>query len=172
MNYKIKRLRKVKTNFNFSLLLISLLAVWNFCLLSAEGEDFEILALNASRDRLASVNEISSAAKSSSGWESPQASGFRLKEGSPSPRIFTPNGDGSNEKVIFRYENDDASSIVCWIYSITGAVVRQLDIVETGENEFSWNGKDEDGNLVSSGVYIYQIEAGGKTINGTIVLAK
>jgi gliding motility-associated-like protein len=100
------------------------------------------------------------------------SSGFKLKEGFPRPRLFTPNGDTSNEEVTFEYENIKESSIVCWIYDIKGAVVRQLDIVETGENKFTWNGKDEDGNVAPSGIYIYQIEVEGKTINGTIVLAK
>ena len=172
MKYRKERFGKMKMNFKFYLLLIVIMVVWNFCLFSARGGDIKMLALNASRDKPASLNEISSVVRSFSGWESPQASGFRLKEGSPSPRIFTPNGDTINEKVIFRYENDEESSIVCWIYDIRGAVVRQLDVVETGENEFFWDGKDENNDLVPSGVYIYQIEVEGKTINGTIVLAK
>jgi len=172
MNYRTKRFGKGKMSFKFYLLLISIIMVWNFGLFSAGGEDFKILALNVSRDRPASLNEISSAVRSSSDWGYAEASGFRLEEGSPSPRIFTPNGDTINEKVIFRYENDEESSIVCWIYDIRGAVVRQLDVVETGENEFFWDGKDENNDLVPSGVYIYQIEVEGKTINGTIVLAK
>ena len=35
-----------------------------------------------------------------------------------------------------------------------------------------WNGRDKTGNYVPSGVYIYQIQAEGKVINGTIVVAK
>ena len=99
------------------------------------------------------------------------ASGFKLDEGYPRPRVFTPNGDGNNEQVTFEYENDKESSIVCWIYDIRGSVVRQLDIVGSGD-EFTWDGKDEDGNIAPSGIYIYQIEVEGQTINGTIVLAK
>jgi len=170
MKYRKERFGKM--NFKFYLLLISIMVVWNFCLLSAGGGDFKMLALSASRDRPASLNEISSAVRSSSGWESPQASGFRLKEGFPRPRIFTPNGDGSNEEVTFEYENIEDSSIVCWIYDIKGSVVRQLDIVETGENKFTWDGKDENKCVAPSGIYIYQIEVKGRTINGTMVLAK
>ena len=172
MNYRTKRFGKGKMSFKFYLLLISIIMVWNFGLFSAGGEDFKILALNVCRDRPASLNEISSAVRSSSDWGYAEASGFRLEEGSPSPRIFTPNGDGNNEQVTFEYKNDNESNIVCWIYDIRGSVVKQLDIVETGEKKFTWNGKNEDGNVVPSGIYIYQIEVEGRTINGTIVLAK
>ena len=172
MNYKTGRFGKVKRKFEFFLLLISIILVFSFGILSAGGEDFKILALNASRDRPASLNEISSAVTSSSDRESPQAYGFRLEEGSPSPRIFTPNDDGKNEEVIFKYENISESNIVCWIYDIKGAAVKQLDIVGSGDGEFTWDGKNEDGDVVRSGIYIYQIEVEGQTINGTIVLAK
>jgi gliding motility-associated-like protein len=148
MNYRTERLGKVKRGFGFSLLLISIILVFNFGLLSAGGEgDAEMLAFNIS------------------------ASGFKLDEGYPRPRVFTPNGDGNNEQVTFEYENIDENSIVCWIYDIRGSVVRQLDIVGSGD-EFTWDGKDEDGNIAPSGIYIYQIEVEGQTINGTIVLAK
>lgn len=148
MNYRTERFGKVKRGFGFSLLLISIILVFNFGLLSAGGEeDTEMLAFNIS------------------------ASGFKLDEGYPRPRVFTPNGDGNNEQVTFEYENIDENSIVCWIYDIRGSVVRQLDIVGSGD-EFTWDGKDEDGNIAPSGIYIYQIEVEGQTINGTIVLAK
>jgi len=149
MNYRTERFGKAKRRFQFFLLLIGIIVVSNFALLSAGGEgDTEMLAFNIS------------------------ASGFKLDEGYPRPRVFTPNGDGNNEQVTFEYENIDENSIVCWIYDIKGSVVRQLDIVGGGEDKFTWDGKDEDGNIVPSGIYIYQIEVEGKTINGTIVLAK
>ncbi len=119
MNYRTRRLGKVKKSFNFSLLLISVIVVFNFGLLSAGGEkDAEMLAFNIS------------------------ASGFKLDKGFPRPRVFTPNGDGSNEQVIFKYENIEEKSIVCWIYDIKGSVVRQLDIVGGGEDKFTWDGKN------------------------------
>ena len=149
MNYRTERFGKAKRRFQFFLLLISIIVVFNFGLLSAGGEgDTEMLAFNIS------------------------ASGFKLNEDYPKPRVFTPNGDGSNDEVTFEYENIDENSIVCWIYDIKGSVVRQLDIVGGGEDKFTWDGKDEDGNIVRSGIYIYQIEVEGQTINGTIVLAK
>jgi len=173
MNYKTGRFGKIKRRFEFSLLLISIILVSNFALLSAGGKgDAEMLVFSTSREGLAPPRESSLAGHSLPGWKFSAASGFKLNEGYPRPRVFTPNGDGSNEQVTFEYENIDESSIVCWIYDIKGSVVRQLDIVGSGEDKFTWNGKDEDGNIVPSGIYIYQIEVEGQTINGTIVLAK
>jgi len=148
MNYRTERFGKAKRRFQFFLLLISIIVVFNFALLSAGGEsDAEMLAFNIS------------------------ASGFELNEGFPRPRVFTPNGDNTNEEVTFKYENIEESSIVCWIYDIKGSVVRQLDI-DPLKDEFSWDGTNENKDVAPSGIYIYQIEVEGQTINGTIVLAK
>jgi len=166
MNYRARRFRKVNRSFKFSLLLIIIVVVFNFALLSGGGgEDLGMLVFNT-------PSESSLARNGSADWKISNASGFMLNEGYPRPRIFTPNGDGKNEEVTFEYENINESSIVCWIYDIKGAVIKQLDIVETGENKFTWDGKDENKEVAASGIYIYQIEVEGQTINGTIVLAK
>jgi len=87
------------------------------------------------------------------------------------PRIFTPNNDGLNDVVNFQYDNPNEKGVVCRIFDIRGALVRQLDIGQT-ETSFAWDGKDEKGKVALSGVYIYQLEAEGKVINGTVILAK
>jgi gliding motility-associated-like protein len=101
--------------------------------------------------------------------ESPTATEFTLND--VYPRIFTPNGDGLNDVVKFSYANPNNKGVVCRIFDVRGALVRQLDIGDT-ETSFEWDGKDEKGRIAPSGVYIYQLEAGGKVINGTVILAK
>lgn len=173
MNYRTEKFGKVKKRFQFFLLLISIIVISNLALLSAGGQsDGEMLAFNTVQEGLAPPRESSLAGHSVGNWGFSSPSGFKLDEGYPRPRVFTPNGDGSNEIVTFKYENTNESSIVCWIYDIKGSVVRQLDIVESGEYRFTWDGEDEQGNIAPSGIYIYQIEVEGQTINGTIVLAK
>jgi len=155
----------VKRSFNFSLILTSIVLILNFGILAAGGEeDPGMLAFNI-------MNQSSLAGRGSLDLKFATSSGFRLKEGYPRPRIFTPNGDGKNEVVTFEYENINESSVVCWIYDIKGTVIRQLDI-ESWKDKFTWDGKDENKNVAPSGIYIYQIEVEGQTINGTIVLAK
>ncbi|NIM03078.1 T9SS type A sorting domain-containing protein [bacterium] len=173
MNYKTERFGKAETRLWIFLFLISIIIVSNFAILSARGEkDAEMFAFNACGEGLAPSRKSSLLGHGLPDRKFSATSGFRLDEGYPRPRVFTPNGDGSNEQVTFEYENINESSIVCWIYDIRGSVVRQLDIVETGENRFTWDGEDEEGNIVPSGIYIYHIEVEGQTINGTIVLAK
>jgi len=87
------------------------------------------------------------------------------------PRIFTPNNDGLNDEVYFQYDNPNKKGVVCRIFDVRGALVRQLDIGQT-ETSFAWDGEDQKGKVVPSGVYIYQLEAEGKVINGTVILAK
>ncbi len=87
------------------------------------------------------------------------------------PRIFTPNNDGLNDVVNFEYANPNEKGVVCRIFDIRGALVRQLDIGQT-ETSFAWDGKDEKGKVALSGVYIYQLEGEGKVVNGTVILAK
>jgi gliding motility-associated-like protein len=87
------------------------------------------------------------------------------------PRIFTPNNDGLNDVVNFQYDNPNEKGVVCRIFDVRGALVRQLDIGQT-ETSFAWDGKDEKGKVALSGVYIYQLEGEGKVINGTVILAK
>jgi len=87
------------------------------------------------------------------------------------PRIFTPNNDGLNDVVNFEYANPNDKGVVCRIFDIRGALVRQLDIGQT-ETSFIWDGKDQKGKVAPSGIYIYQLEAERKVINGTVILAK
>jgi len=87
------------------------------------------------------------------------------------PRIFTPNNDGLNDEVYFEYANPNRRGVVCRIFDVRGALVRQLDIGQT-ETSFAWDGRDEKGKVVPSGVYLYQLEGEGKVINGTVVVAK
>ncbi len=91
------------------------------------------------------------------------------------PRIFTPNGDGINDIVLFVVENPKDSSIDGKIYDIGGNEVATLAPAGVGAptpDTLMWNGRDRDGRLVRSGVYIYRIKGEGKSFTGTVVVAK
>ncbi|MGA2091675.1 MAG: hypothetical protein ABSH12_09490, partial [Endomicrobiales bacterium] len=57
------------------------------------------------------------------------------------------------------------------IYDITGRTIRTFQQMQ---GIVEWDGKDQDGRIVASGIYIYQIKINGqnKPISGTIVVAK
>lgn len=92
-------------------------------------------------------------------------------------KIFTPNGDGVNDEIILFLENPNDSIISqARIFDLTGADVAEFEqgVVagQQGVISLKWNGKDRAGNYVRSGVYIYQVKAEGKTLNGTMVVAR
>ncbi|MFC1521048.1 FlgD immunoglobulin-like domain containing protein, partial [Elusimicrobiota bacterium] len=100
-----------------------------------------------------------------------RAQGFLIDKSGQSHKIFTPNGDGWNDHVIFRYENPEGLSVDGKIYDLTGAYVAKLK-QGTASDSIMWDGKDDSGNTVRSGIYIFQIKAGGKLFNGTVVVAR
>lgn len=88
------------------------------------------------------------------------------------PSIITPNGDGINDVCFFYYENPNNRDITGRIYDLSGSMI--VDRLSNGSvsNSMKWDGKDDYGNTVESGIYIYQLQGGDELISGTIVVAK
>jgi hypothetical protein len=86
-------------------------------------------------------------------------------------RIFTPNGDGINDKARFEFDNPEQLPIGGDVYDLAGARVASL---QQGSDlqTMLWDGKDVDGKVVAGGIYIYQILFEGKTATGTVVVAR
>ena len=60
------------------------------------------------------------------------------------------------------------------VYDVKGALVRTLldERREAGRYEVTWDGRDDGGRRVASGVYLYRLEAGGKEESRRMVLVK
>jgi len=60
------------------------------------------------------------------------------------------------------------------IYNLKGQVVRTLvnETREIGSYSATWNGTDDNGQIVSSGMYFYQLSNSGKTITKKMVMTK
>jgi len=90
----------------------------------------------------------------------------------PTPKVFTPNGDGFNDVCGFTYQSGS--------YAPSGEIFdlrgRKVADMKTGswitDDSLTWDGKDNSGNFTAPGVYIWQIKSGGKVENGTVVVAK
>ena len=79
------------------------------------------------------------------------------------PEIFTPNGDGVNDEVKISFsvfKVNIARPVKLEIYNIEGRLVRSFSELRgnaAGRYRFSWDGRDEGGNLVPPGVYLVRI---------------
>lgn len=91
------------------------------------------------------------------------------------PQIFSPNGDGINDLIYFVIQNPKQSEVSGKIIDMGGAEVGVLRPAGAGAptaDSLMWDGRDSSGNIVPPGVYIYQIKGEGKTITGTMVIAR
>ncbi len=92
---------------------------------------------------------------------------------------FSPNSDGICDNTELQFFLDNSASVSVKIYDLTGRIVRILLDCEqrTGGEVVSvkWNGKDDYGEKLEAGIYLYQIELKGidsKILNGTIVVVR
>jgi len=98
---------------------------------------------------------------------------FALTRGSPYPRVITPNG-AENHRVFWFFDNPANDEVDGTIYDIRGAKVRDLGVSSQSPtaNSLVWDGRDNRGAVVPSGVYLYKIQAGKERTTGTVVVAR
>jgi flagellar hook assembly protein FlgD len=88
------------------------------------------------------------------------------------PRVVTPNGDLLNDVVFFKFDNTlSGLPLETSIWDIHGAKVGDMAL-DSNETALTWNGKDESGRSVPSGIYIYSIKIGKNQATGTVVVAR
>jgi len=98
-------------------------------------------------------------------------SGFTLLE--VRPRIFTPEEEDQRiNQVRFIFQNPNFVEVTVKIFDINGVLIRRNLPQEKENNVIVWDGKDDRGRKVKSGIYLYQIEAEGKVFKGVIIVAK
>ncbi|HBU69901.1 MAG TPA: hypothetical protein DEE98_05900 [Elusimicrobia bacterium] len=86
----------------------------------------------------------------------------------PKENIITPyTKDNINDFASF--DGLSGQDLKVNIFDVTGNKVRTVEILSAGN---LWNGKNDIGELVETGVYIYQFNLDGKTYSGTITVAR
>lgn len=80
-----------------------------------------------------------------------------------------------NPTTNIRFQLPESNSVSIKIYDISGNLVKNLQINENytaGEHDVIWNGQNESGQQVSSGMYIYQFISGKYVKIGKMMLIK
>lgn len=88
-----------------------------------------------------------------------------------SPRIFSPNGDGWNDKVVFQVDNPALLPLKGEVFDMTGAKVGDMSPGPQPDTSLVWDGKGRQSGI-PGGIYIYHIELGNELITGTILLVQ
>ena len=92
----------------------------------------------------------------------------------PYPNPFTPlslNEDFNQVVFPARALEDASGEFTVSIYDIDGMLVKALAALP-GATEVIWDGRDESGEVVESGVYVYQLQVGESFKTGTLIVAK
>ena len=98
---------------------------------------------------------------------------FRIFD-KPYPNPFTPlSPDEDFNRVVFpaRTLEEASGEFTVLIFDIDGMLVKTLTALP-GETELIWDGHDESGEIVESGVYVYQLQVGESFKTGTLIVAK
>jgi len=92
----------------------------------------------------------------------------------PYPNPFTPlSPDEDFNRIVFpaRALEETSGEFTVLIFDIGGMLVKTLTALP-GETEWVWDGRDETGEIVESGVYVYRLQVGESFKTGTLILAK
>ena len=87
------------------------------------------------------------------------------------PRVFSPRGGGYDVKTTVSFNLGKSSNVAVKIYNLSGRlkkVVVEGEYMNAGMNVVDWDGRDKDGNVVPSGLYIVTIEGDGKYAKKTV----
>jgi len=107
----------------------------------------------------------------------PKPSAVEGEEGSLTPRDFElyqnfPNP--FNNQTIIKFNLRRPAEVTLTIYNILGQKVKTLmkGRLNAGAQTVSWDGKDDKGNDLSSGIYFYQLRAGKASQTKRLLLLK
>lgn len=84
--------------------------------------------------------------------------------------VFTPNGDGTSDRLTIRYQATAAASLPVTIIDASDTVVRSFTVDgRQGAGHFGWNGATKDGSTVRDGTYRIRVRMPGGNSRSTLV---
>jgi hypothetical protein len=88
--------------------------------------------------------------------------------------LFQNHPNPFNPETSISFSLPSSARVVLSIYDVEGRLVRKVvdGVLGEGYKSVSWDGNDEVGNSVSSGVYFYRLKSGKYTLTKKMVLLK
>jgi endonuclease I len=79
-----------------------------------------------------------------------------------------------NPSTTISYELKEAGPVRLEVYDVAGHLVRQLvqETQSAGHHQLNWNGRSQQGQMCSAGVYFYRIQADGESSTRRMLLVK
>ena len=90
------------------------------------------------------------------------------------PLVFTPNGDGINDEVVFSFRVtrlSASSPVEVTVYDLSGRAVRHLAEqrpLSTGSYEIGWDGRDSKNMVVPPGIYFARLQIAANTFGAVV----
>jgi FG-GAP-like repeat/FlgD Ig-like domain len=87
-------------------------------------------------------------------------------------RIFAPSPNPARGPVEFFFDLPSETSVALTIFDVSGRLVREMEplaLPSGAQQSIVWDGRDDEGGVVSNGLYLYRIEAGDQTATGRVV---
>lgn len=78
-----------------------------------------------------------------------------------SPNVATPNGDGHNDEIVFRFLNQTMQNPKIRIFELSGNLIYETTNFNA-QRSLVWNGRNQSGNPMPPGTYIYVVYDNGR----------
>lgn len=101
--------------------------------------------------------------------------GFKVIEVSSDEKVLISNNrimSGSNEVITIVYKFEAGDKVEIKIYDVYGDVVKEYETEASSTGSVSWDGRNDKGEEVGSGVYLIQIKSGSETINKKVMIIR
>lgn len=93
---------------------------------------------------------------------------------SPVTKLYAPRPNPFNPDTVIAYSIGETTPVTMIIYNLIGQKIRVLvnETKEPGYYEIYWDGRDERGDILPSGVYLYQLKTTDKLLHNKMLLLK
>ncbi len=116
------------------------------------------------------LNKFVASSPHSSGEPQTLPTNFYLTQNFPNP--FSANGTFGNPETQIKFHLEREQRVRLRIFDVSGRLVRRLGerVYGPGEHVVNWNGRDEEGVTVASGIYFYELLAGEQSLRRRMAL--